>query len=100
MTTEIETVTVTFAEFKEHLFHYMRMKEEKRVVVMHEGDVVAAIGPWLPGEARSISPKWFFDELFPPDPIDPDDPEPLTRAILEDRGHWSTETPPPSSSSY
>jgi hypothetical protein len=83
--TEIETVTVSFEEFKAKLQHYMELQEEKRVVVMHEGEVVAAIGPWLPGEERFLSPRWFFDDLFPPQPINPEDPYALSRALDETR---------------
>jgi hypothetical protein len=92
---EIETVTVTFEEFRENLEHYMRVKETKRLVVIYGNEEVAVMGPWLPEEERFISPKWFFDELFPPEPIDPDDPRPLTRALEEDRGHSFTEILPP-----
>ena len=97
--TEIETVTVTFEEFKENLDHYLQVKKTKRLVVMHGSEEVAVLGPWLPDEERFISPKWFFDELFPPEPFDPDDPEPLTRALLEDRGYTFTGIPPRLSSS-
>jgi hypothetical protein len=83
--TEIETVTVSFEEFKAKLQHYMELQEEKRVVVMHEGEVVAAIGPWLPDEERFLSPRWFFDDLFPPQPINPEDPYALSRALDETR---------------
>jgi hypothetical protein len=83
--TAIETVTVSFEEFKAKLQHYMELQEEKRVVVMHEGEVVAAIGPWLPGEERFLSPQWFFDELFPPESINPEDPYSLSRALDETR---------------
>jgi hypothetical protein len=95
--TEIETVTVTFEEFKANFEHYRRIKATKRIVVLHEGQAVAVIGPWLPHERRFISPKWFFDELFGREPVDMESLG--TRAILEDRGHAFTETPPPSSSS-
>jgi hypothetical protein len=97
MTAEIETVTVSFEEFKESFDHYMRVKETARLVVMHGGEAVAVLGPWLPGEERFISPKWFFDELFGRDPVDMESS--LTRAVLEDRGYSFTETLPRSSSS-
>ena len=97
--TEIETVTVTLEEFKANLSRFLWVKRKKRVVVTHEGEEVAVIGVRLPGEKRSFPSQWFFDEIDPPEPFDPDDPEPLTRAVLEDRGRWPTETPPPSPSS-
>lgn len=83
--TAIETVTVSFEEFRAKLQHYMELQEEKRLVVMHEGEVVATIGPWLPGEERFASPQWFFDELFPSGPISPEDPSALSRALDETR---------------
>ena len=83
--TEIETVTVTFEEFKQNLEGYLEIKETKRLVVMHGDEEVAVLGPWLPGEERFISPQWFFDELFPPEPINPDDPYSLTRALEKTR---------------
>jgi hypothetical protein len=93
--TEIETVTVTFEELRANLEHYVRVMKRTRMVVMRGDKEVAVLGPCLPGERRSLSPRWFYDELFPPEPIDPDDPRPLTRALEEDRGHSFTETPPP-----
>ena len=95
--TEIETITVTFEEFKENFDHYLKVKETKRLVVVHGDEEVAVLGPWLPDEERFISPKWFFDELFGWEPVDMESS--LTRALLEDRGYSFTETRPPSSSS-
>jgi hypothetical protein len=85
--TEIETVTVTFEEVKANFDHYFQVKETKRLVITHRGEQIAAWGPWLPDEERSLAPKWFYDELFPPEPIDPDDPYPMTRALEEVRGN-------------
>lgn len=79
--TAIETVTVTFDEFKEKLQYYMELQETKRLVVMHGEEEVAVLGPWLPGEERFLSPQWFFDELFPPEPINLEDPYSLSRAL-------------------
>ncbi len=68
--TEIETVTVTFEEFKENFDDYDHVRETKRLVITHDGEQVAALGLWLPGETRSFPPIWLFHELFPPEPID------------------------------
>lgn len=46
---------------------------------------IAAWGPWLPGEERFLAPKWFYDALFPPEPIDMNNT--LTRALEETRGN-------------
>ena len=83
---EIETVTVTVKEFKQNLEHYLKVKKTKRLLVFHEGERVATLGPWLPGEERIGSPKffWFLDELFPPGPVDMESR--ATRSLLEDRG--------------
>jgi hypothetical protein len=82
---ETETVTVTFDEFKEKLQHYMELQETKRLVVMHGEEEIAVLGPWLPEEERFLSPQWFFDELVPPEPINPEDPYSLSRALEETR---------------
>ncbi len=68
----IETVTVTFEEFKSNLDHYLSLKENKRVAVIRDGEEVAMLGPWLPGETRPVTPQWvrFFKDLFPPEPVD------------------------------
>ena len=84
---EIETVTVTFEEMKEHFERYMQVKETKRVVITHEGEQVMALGPWLPGEERAFPPPWVFTGLFPLLPRDPDDPYMLTHALEEARGY-------------
>jgi hypothetical protein len=85
--TEIETVTVTFEELKANLDYYYRLKETKRLAVMHRGEEVAAMGPWLPGEKRVLPPWWLLDELFPPEPMDPEDPYALTHALEATRGY-------------
>lgn len=85
--TEIETVTVGFEELKANVDYYLQVKESKRLVVMHGGQQIAALGPWLPGEERIFPPKWFFDEIAPPLPMDPDDPYALTHALEEVRGY-------------
>jgi hypothetical protein len=90
--TEIETVTVTFEEFKAHLQHYLKVKEVKRVVVMRGDEVGSVMGPWLPGEERFLAPEWFFDELFGPEPYDPNDPYPLSRALEDLRDEERTST--------
>jgi hypothetical protein len=82
--TEIETVTVTAAEFKERMDHYLALKETTRIVVLHREEPMIAIGPWLPGERRTLPPRWFWDEIFPRQPIDHTNR--ASRAILEDRG--------------
>jgi hypothetical protein len=87
--TEIETVTVTFEEMKANRDHYLKVKETKRLVITHEGEQVMALGPWLPGEERVFPAPWVFTELFPPLPMDPDNPYLLTRALEATRGHRS-----------
>jgi hypothetical protein len=90
--TEIETVTVTVEELKANLDHYYRLKETKRLVVMRDGEQVAVLGPWLPGERRRTMTTyplhWFelLHEMFP-EPWDPDDPEPGQRSLEEVRGY-------------
>lgn len=87
MTTEIETVTVTFEELKANLDHYMAVKESKRVAVIRDGEEVAVLGPWLPGEERIMTAAWqkFFRDLFPPGPVDYENT--LSRALEEVRGN-------------
>jgi hypothetical protein len=87
MTTEIETVTVTFEELKADLDQYLELRATKRLVVMHEGEQIAALGPWLPGEERIFPPKWFWDVVAPPLPMSPDDPLALTHALEATRGY-------------
>jgi hypothetical protein len=87
MTAEIETVTVTFEEFKEELDHFVEVKETKRVAVIYEGEQIAAFGPWLPGEERPFPPRWFWDETFPPLPMSRSDPYELTHALEATRGY-------------
>jgi len=87
MEPEIETVTVTYEEIKANLEHYLLVKETKRVVITHEGEQVMALGPWLPGEERLFPPEWVFLGLFPPQPMDPDNPYMLTHALEEVRGN-------------
>jgi hypothetical protein len=92
MTTEIETVTVTFDELKSNVDHYYRLKATKRLVVMRDEVEVAVLGPWLPGETRRTMSKypleWFalLNEMFP-EPWDPDDPHSGQRALEEVRGY-------------
>jgi hypothetical protein len=84
--TEIETVTVTFEEFKASLHHYMAVKETKRVSVIRDGEEVAVLGPWLPGEERIMTAEWFafYRDLFPPEPVDMTNR--TSRALEEQRG--------------
>jgi hypothetical protein len=92
MTTEIETVTVTFEELKANVDHYYRLKATKRLVVMRDGEMVSVLGPWLPGETRRTMRRyplpWFelLYEMFP-EPWDPDDPHSGQRALEEVRGY-------------
>lgn len=87
MTTEIETVTVTFEELKANVAHYHRLKETKRLVVMRDGREIAAVGPWLPDERRFWSLQWYelLFEMFP-DPLNPEDPELGLRVLEVGRG--------------
>ncbi len=87
MTTEIETVTVTFEEFKASLPYFMAIKETKRVSVIRDGEEVAVLGPWLPGEVRIATDQWFkfLKDLFPPEPVDHENT--LSRALEEVRGY-------------
>jgi hypothetical protein len=84
MTTEIETVTVTFEDFKANVFHYARVIEAKRVVVMRDG-VEVAVGLRLPGEERIMTPERiaFYKSLLPSEPLDPENT--LSRALEESR---------------
>jgi hypothetical protein len=84
MTTEIETVTVDFEEFKANVFDYVRVIETKRVVVMREGEEVA-VGLRLPGEERIMTPQRiaFYRNLLPSQPIDRENT--LSRALEESR---------------
>jgi hypothetical protein len=90
--TEIETVTVTFEELKANVDRYYRLKETKRLVVTRDGEEIAVLGPWLPGERRRTMSKypihWFelLHEMFP-EPWDPKDPEPSLRSLEEVRGY-------------
>jgi hypothetical protein len=88
MTTEIETVTVTFEELKANLEHYYRLKEAKRLVVTRDGEELTVVGRWLPGEQQRRPLHWFelLYEMFP-EPWDPDDPRPGERALEETRGY-------------
>lgn len=86
--TEIETVTVAFEELKENLYHYMRMKETKRLVVIRDGKQVAVLGLRLPSdEIGAPTEAWweFFRDLFPPEPVDHENT--LSRALEEVRGY-------------
>jgi hypothetical protein len=87
MTTEIETITVDFEEFKASLSWFMAIKETKRVSVIRDGREVAVLGPWLPGEERVMTKEWqeFFRDLFPPEPVDHENT--LSRALEEVRGY-------------
>jgi hypothetical protein len=82
-TTEIETVTVAFEEFKENFVHYERVRKTNRLVITHDGEQVAVLGLWLPDETRSFPPIWFFHDLFPPEPIDHECK--VSRALEEER---------------
>jgi len=82
-TAEIETVTVTFEEFKGNFEGFDRVRETKRLVITHEGEQLAVLGRWLPDETRLTPPAWFFLELFPPGPIDWECK--LSRALEEER---------------
>lgn len=90
-TNEIETVTATFDEVKENVAHYYRLKETKRLVVMRDGEEIAVLGRWLPGERRRTMTKYpliwseLLNEMFP-EPWDPDEPDSILRALEEDRG--------------
>ena len=86
---DVETVTVTFEEMKKDLGYYLSLKEHKRLVVTHEGEQIAVLGPRLPDEQRILGPKfwWFLDYVAPPMPADPDDPYSLTHALEEVRGY-------------
>lgn len=89
---EIETVTVTFEEMKANLDHYYELKQTKRLVVMRGEQLIAVLGPWLPGESRRTMTRypllWFelLNEMFP-EPWDPEDPSPGQRALEEVRGY-------------
>jgi hypothetical protein len=54
---------------------------------MREGEQIAALGLWLPGEQRLFPPKWFFDVVAPPLPMDRNDPYLLTHALEATRGY-------------
>jgi hypothetical protein len=82
---KIETVTVTFEELKADLDRYLELGETKRVVVMRDGEQVAVLGLWLPGEERSPTPQWMkmYEDLFPSEPIDHENK--ASRALAEER---------------
>lgn len=65
----------------------MAIKETKRVSVIRDGQEVAVLGPWLPGEERIMTAEWqrFFRDLFPPEPVDYENT--LSRALEEVRGY-------------
>ncbi len=69
---EIETLRVTVEELIANREHYWIVKETKRLEILHEGERVATMGPWLPAEERYLTPKffWFLDQLEPPGPVD------------------------------
>ena len=75
MTTEIETVTVSFEELKANLFHYARVMKTNRVVFIRDG-LEIAIGLRLPGEDRIMTPQRFA----------------LYRDLSR-RNRWTTKTP-------
>jgi hypothetical protein len=73
MTTEIETVTVTFEELRRNVDRYLRLRKTKRLVITRNGEEILVLGPWLPGEERTPAPEWFMTELYMP-PVHPDEP--------------------------
>ncbi|HEX3363214.1 MAG TPA: hypothetical protein VHS74_19620 [Solirubrobacterales bacterium] len=83
--TEIETVTVTFEELRADIDRYLEIAESIRVLVMRDGEQVAVMGPWLPGETRPVTPQWMrlYEDLFPPEPIDHECK--ASRALAEER---------------
>lgn len=83
--TEIETVTVTFEELRADIDRYLEMAESIRVLVVRDGEQVAVMGPWLPGETRPVTPQWMrlYEDLFPPEPIDHECK--ASRALAEER---------------
>jgi hypothetical protein len=85
MTAEIETVTVTFEELRADIDRYLKLGELKRVVVIRDGEQVAVMGLWLPGETRPVTPQWMrlYKDLFPPGPIDHECK--VSRALAEER---------------
>ena len=86
--TDVETVTVTLEELKANLEHYYWLKQTKRLEVTYNGEWIAFVGRWLPDErGRTWSLHWpdLLNEMYP-DPIDPDEPELLSRALQETRG--------------
>ena len=85
--TEIETVTVTLEELKANLEHYYWLKKTKRLEVTYNGEMIAAVGPWLPDESRFMFMHWpaLLNEMFP-DPLEPGNSEPKLKAVEETRG--------------
>ncbi len=83
--TEIETVTVTFEELRADIDRYLEIAESIRVLVMRDGEQVAVMGPWLPGETRPVTQQWMrlYEDLFPPEPIDHECK--ASRALAEER---------------
>jgi hypothetical protein len=84
---EIETVTVTLEELKADLEHYYWLKKTKRVEVTYNGEKIAALGPWLPDERRTMTMHWpnLLNEMYP-DPVQPGERNLLSRALEETRG--------------
>jgi len=74
MTTEIETVTVTFDQMRWDANRYLRLRKTKRLEIIRDGEVILVLGPWLPGEERTPAPEGFMSELHaPPYPFHPDE---------------------------
>lgn len=71
MTTEIETVTVTFDDLKANVDLYYRLKATTRVVVTRDGEEMTVIGRWLPGETKRRPFHWLalLNEIFPDLPL-------------------------------
>jgi hypothetical protein len=86
--TEVETVTVTLEDLKSNLEHYYWLKQTKRLVVTYNEEKIAVVGRWLPDErGRTWSLHWpdLLNEMYP-DPVEPGEPELLSRALQETRG--------------
>jgi hypothetical protein len=85
ITPEIETLTVTFEEFKANFDHYWALRDRYRMVITHKGEVLTVKGIRLPGEHRFMDRNffWFLDHLFPREPMDPESR--VTQLLLDER---------------